>query len=194
VTPTDGVFKRLNLISQKLSMQLDRDRYTAAVAGGKNDALAFTLQNQRPGSPHTTHVTLTGLAAGSYPVSVGGVAAGDLTATAGSPAVLALSVGTEPTYAVQIGTTCPVVAGTGGAAGTGSGGASGGTPGATGGTAATGGSPGAAGAPVTGGAPPTSGACSCEQTARPGTIGWLGCVALLWGLGRLRRRSRRRAG
>ncbi len=129
VTPTDGVFKRLNLVTQKLSLALDRDRYTAATVGTNNDAIGFTLQNQRPASPHTTHVTITGMAPGTYPLSVGGMAAGTVTATAGAPLVVSLMVGAAATTAVQIGTPCTV-----GGGGTGAAGATG-----AGGTAATGG-------------------------------------------------------
>jgi hypothetical protein len=156
VTPTDGVFKRLNLITQKLSLVLDRDRYTAATIGTKNDAIGFALQNQRPGSPHTTHLTITGLAPGTYPVSVGGASAGTVTATAGAPLVVSLTVGGNATYAVQIGSPCTVSGGaTGGAPG--SGGGAGGGPTGAGGTVATGGTggrpvTGAGGSGVTGGA------------------------------------------
>ncbi|HVT09665.1 MAG TPA: DUF5695 domain-containing protein, partial [Polyangia bacterium] len=152
VTPTDGVFKRLNLITQKLSVALDRDRYTAATASSKNDALGFTLQNQRPGSAHTTHVTITGMAPGAYPLSVGGAAAGTVTATAGAPLVVSIMVGAEATTAVQIGTPCMV-------AGSGNGGAPGAGGVGAGGTSGTGGSGASGGRPATGagGSAPTGG-------------------------------------
>ncbi|MBV9949862.1 MAG: hypothetical protein JOZ69_23675 [Myxococcales bacterium] len=105
VTPHDGVFKRLNLVSQKLRLELDRDRYTGATISGANDYVGFTLQNQFPVA-HQTTVTLTGLAPGVYPVNVGGAPAGSITATSGTPATLTLSVGAAATYAVKIGTGC----------------------------------------------------------------------------------------
>ncbi|HXU62693.1 MAG TPA: DUF5695 domain-containing protein, partial [Polyangia bacterium] len=137
VTPTDGVFKRLNLVSQKMSLWLDRDRYSAATVSTRNDFIGFVLQNQRTGSPHTTHATLTGLAAGTYTLSVGGAAAGTVTAAAGKPTVVPLSVGGEATLAVQIGTPCVVSAGTGGSPG--GGGGQGGAPAGSGGRSGNGG-------------------------------------------------------
>ncbi len=106
ITPQDGVFKRLNLITQKFYMDLNRDRYTGATVSTTNDYLGFTLQNQAPSTAHTTTLTLTGLKAGTYAVSVGGTSAAMVTATSGAPTVVSLSIGTAATYAVQIGTGC----------------------------------------------------------------------------------------
>jgi hypothetical protein len=106
ITPQDGVFKRLNLITQKFHMDLNRDRYTGATVSTTNDYLGFTLENQTPSTAHTTTLTLTGLAAGTYAVSVGGTSAAAVTATSGAPMVVSLSIGTDAMYAVQIGTGC----------------------------------------------------------------------------------------
>ncbi len=106
ITPEDGVFKRLNLITQKFHLDLNRDRYTGATVSTTNDYLGFTLENQMPSAAHTTTLTITGLAAGTYAVSVGGTSAAMVTATAGQPTVVALAIGTAATYAVQIGTGC----------------------------------------------------------------------------------------
>jgi hypothetical protein len=218
VTPTDGVFKRLNLISQKLSMQLDRDRYTAAVIGARNDSVAFTLQNQRPGSPHTTHVTLTGLAQGSYPVTVGGTSAGTVTATAGAATVLALAVGAAASYAVQVGMPCgtgggaPAAGGMSGAGGTSGVGGMSGSPGgrAAGGAGGSGGAPGGAaggldpagagGGPAAGGPAARTGGgagCSCSQAGSgdgggraAALLGLLGCLVVAFRApGRTRRQE-----
>ena len=118
VTPTDGVFKRLNMISQKLSFSLNRDRYTGATVSSANNYLGFTLQNQT-GDAHTTTLTVVGLAAGTYPVSVGGTSAASVTAASGKPTVISLAVGTAATSAVLIGTGCgSSVGGAGGTGGT----------------------------------------------------------------------------
>jgi MYXO-CTERM domain-containing protein len=106
ITPTDGVFKRLNLITQKLYMEINRDRYTGATISTANDYVGFTLQNQTPSAAHTTTLTLVGLAAGTYPVTVGGTSAGSVTATAGQTATVPLSVGTDATYTVTVGSGC----------------------------------------------------------------------------------------
>jgi len=95
----------LNMITQKLHMDINRDRYTGATVSTANDYIGFTLQNQASAA-HTTTLTLTGLAAGTYPVTVGGTSAGSVTATAGQPSTVALSVGTAATYAVAVGSGC----------------------------------------------------------------------------------------
>ncbi len=160
ITPTDGVFKRLNLITQKFHMDLDRDRYTGATVSTTNNYLGFTLQNQTPATAHTTHLTITGLPAGTYNVLLGGASAGTVTATSGQSAVVALSVGTDATYAVQIGTGCnSSTGGAGGAGGTTGGGGTTGAGGATGagGTTGAGGITGAGGATGAGGTTGTGG-------------------------------------
>ena len=206
ITPTDGVFKRLNLISQKLSLSLDRDRYDAATVSTQNASLGFVLRNQRIGSPHTTHATIAGLAAGTYALSVGGAPAGTVTVGAGKPAVVPLAVGGDATLTVQLGTPCAVSGGAGGRAGTG--GATGG--GAAGGGAAGAGSPagstgfggaagppggaaGTAGRPGTGGGnggpggggqaeTGSSGGCSCDAAGTPGRGGSVILLVLAFSL------------
>lgn len=106
VTPLDGVFKRLNLISQKFHMDLDRDRYAGATVSASSDYLGFTLENQTPSAAHATNVTILGLTAGSYPVSVDGASVATAVATSGKPTVVSVAVGTHASYSVQIGTGC----------------------------------------------------------------------------------------
>jgi len=148
VTPTDGVFKRLNMISQKMSFSLNRDRYSGATVSSANNYLGLTLQNQT-GDAHTTTLTVVGLAAGTYPVSVGGTSAASVTAASGKPTVVSLAVGTAATSAVLIGTGCG--SSVGGAGGSGGSTGAGGTTG-TGGTTT-----GVGGAKVTGGTTGTTG-------------------------------------
>jgi Family of unknown function (DUF5695) len=124
VTPLDGVNKKLNFITQKLHMELNRDQYTGATASTANDYLGFTLRNQLPSAAHTTVVTVEGLAPGTYPVTLDTATTGMLTATAGQASLVSLSVGTNATYAVRIGAACG--SSTTGAGGSSSGGASGG--------------------------------------------------------------------
>ena len=140
VTPKDGVFKRLNMISQKLYVELDRDRYSGATVSMSNDYLGFTLQNQT-GDTHTTNVTVDGLAAGAYSVDLDGATASMITAKAGATTQIALSVAAGATHTVSVHTPMPSCSGVGGATGNGNGGA----PSAAGGAANGGGVTGAAG-------------------------------------------------
>jgi len=106
VTPLDGVNKKLNFITAKLHLELNRDQYTAATASTDKTYLGFTLRNQMPSAAHTTVVTVEGLAPGSYPVTVDTASAGMLTASAGQASQISLAIGTNATYEVRIGTGC----------------------------------------------------------------------------------------
>lgn len=102
ITPKDGLNKRLNLITEKFSMELERDQYTSAiVATAKND-VNFTLKNATPSSAHVTKVTFTGLAAGTYNVLVNNAITGTVTATNGAKTVVSLNIGTGATYDVKL--------------------------------------------------------------------------------------------
>jgi hypothetical protein len=105
ITPKDGVFKRLNLITEKLHLELERDRYKGATLSTTKDYIGFTLENQSAAA-HMTKVTVTGLAAGTYPVTIDGSKVDTVTVTSGQPTFVSLSIGANPTYAVQIGTGC----------------------------------------------------------------------------------------
>lgn len=150
VTPHDGVFKKLNLISQKFHFDLNRDRYSGATVSDSNDYVGFTLQNQT-GDAHDTRLTLEGLPAGTYTVSVAGAAGAPVTAAVGKATLVMLSVPAAPTAAITISGANPTCMGTGGAVG---GGGATGTAGATsgGGTSSGGnGTVGSGGATTAGG-------------------------------------------
>ena len=220
ITPHDGVFKRLNLITQKLHMDLNRDQYTGATVSTTNDYIGFTLNNQLTSAAHTTTVTLTGLAAGTYAVSLDGTSASSVTATAGQPTVVTLSIGTNATYAVRIGTGCDSsttgaggasgASGTVGGAGPSNGGASNGgvgtvsgggagtlSGGTSAGTTSGGGTdgvgqPGSGGDETTGASDQKSG-CSCSVAGQSSTGHSLWSLTLAAALVNVARRLRRRS-
>ena len=86
VTPKDGVFKRLNLITERMHLELDRDWYSAAVVSTSKTYAKVMLENQTPSATHTTHLTLGGFSPGSYAVSVDGASVGSVTVTSGASA------------------------------------------------------------------------------------------------------------
>jgi hypothetical protein len=102
ITPRDGVFQKLNLITQKFYLALDRDQYTAATVATTKDYVDLTLKNLTPTGTHTTNLTLTGLAVNSYDVLVNSVKVGSVTAVNGQNTVVALSLGTSSTYDVKL--------------------------------------------------------------------------------------------
>jgi hypothetical protein len=223
ITPHDGVFKRLNLITQKLYLELNRDQYSGATVSTTNDYVGFTLQNQMTSAAHTTVVTVNGLAAGTYAVSLDNASAASVTATAGQPTTISLSIGTNPSYAVRIGTGCDSSTTGAGGASNGSGGtvgasgaSTGGGNGTVGGNGTTGGANSAAGAsPGTGGSAGTSVAagtssgasageangsdksgCSCSLVSSESKRGVLFCFSLaacIAGVAGRRRKSRKRS-
>lgn len=110
VVPKDGVFQRLNLITEKWGMTLERDRYTQATVAKAKNGVSFTLSNASPGTAHVTKVNFTGLVPGTYNVMVNNIASGSFTAVNGQTAIASLNIGTAATYTVSIqpGTAVPV--------------------------------------------------------------------------------------
>ncbi|WP_420852197.1 DUF5695 domain-containing protein [Paenibacillus hamazuiensis] len=102
ITPKDGVFQKLNLITEKLGMALDRDQYSAATVAKTKDYVNITLKNLLPSAPHTTKITFTGLKPGTYNVLVNGSAAGSVNAVSGTPTVVGINVGTAASYDVKL--------------------------------------------------------------------------------------------
>jgi len=101
VTPKDGVFQKLNLITQKFNMTMERDKYTSATVATAKNFVNFTLKNVTPGTAHTTKVSFTGLAAGTYQILVDNNVAGSVNATGGTTTV-SLGIGTAATYDIKL--------------------------------------------------------------------------------------------
>lgn len=102
IIPKDGVFQKLNLITEKLGMALERDTYTTATVATAKDYINFSLKNATPGTAHTTKVTFNGLAPGSYKVLINDNAAGSVTATNGAPTSVSLNIGAAATYDIKL--------------------------------------------------------------------------------------------
>ncbi len=102
ITPKDGLYKRLNLITQKLYLELDRDKYTSATVSTNKDYIQLNLQNQYTSAAHTTKLSIFGLNAGSYDILVNNTKVGSFTATAGQKAIASFSVGTAAAYDIKI--------------------------------------------------------------------------------------------
>jgi hypothetical protein len=102
VVPKDGVFQKLNLITEKLGMTLERDTYTTATVAKTKNAVQFTLANATPGKAHTTKATFTNLAAGTYNVLINNAAAGTVNAVNGQPTVVSLSIGAAASYDIKL--------------------------------------------------------------------------------------------
>ncbi len=102
VTPKDGVRQKLNLITEKFGMALERDKYTAATVAQAKNYVNFTLQNVTSGTAHTTKAAFTGLAPGSYNVLVNNAIVGNVTATNGQVTTVTLNIGTAASYDIKL--------------------------------------------------------------------------------------------
>lgn len=104
--PLDGLFKRVNLITEKLYIELEKDQYTEAKLATSKDNVWLQLKNQTPGQAHSTYVTFDGLKKGTYLVKVGGQSQGKFNAYAPTNK-LKLEIGTASSYTVELTPTTP---------------------------------------------------------------------------------------
>ena len=102
IIPKDGINKKLNLITQKLYMELDRDQYTSATVATAKNNVELTLKNQYTAASHTTKLSLYGLAAGTYNVLINNVNVSNFTVAANATATVSLNIGTNAAYNVKI--------------------------------------------------------------------------------------------
>ncbi|MFB5760203.1 DUF5695 domain-containing protein [Paenibacillus medicaginis] len=105
VKPLDGLYKRINLITEKLYMELSKDQFTEAKLSASKDYVWFQLKNQT-GQAHTTYVTFEGLEKGTYLVKVNGQTKGKFNAYA-PVNKLKLEIGTAASYTVELTPTTP---------------------------------------------------------------------------------------
>ena len=75
VTPLDGVATRLNLINEKIYIELERDRYKEASVRKDGSSIRLTIENLE-GTAHNTEITVTGLPEGNYKLVSDGKEAG----------------------------------------------------------------------------------------------------------------------
>jgi Bacterial Ig-like domain (group 4)./F5/8 type C domain. len=102
VTPLDGLFTRLNFINQKLYVELDRDQYTDAEVAKDNTSIQLTMKNLEK-TKHNTDVNITGLAPGTYQVSVGSSVTGSFNvASANTASTITIPLPAAETAAVSI--------------------------------------------------------------------------------------------
>lgn len=101
IIPKDGIFQRLNLITEKFGMELQRDKYTSATVAKTKDYVKFTLKNVTPGYAHSTNVKFRGLKPGSYDILLDGQVIGRLN-TFGEEANITVPVGNGETYEVEL--------------------------------------------------------------------------------------------
>jgi hypothetical protein len=105
VVPRDGLRVRFHVVrdDQRLHMVLDHDGYAKerpVIVADDLSRIQFTMEN-RTGGAHTTSLTIAGLPAGEYTVSVDGKAAGAIRGTTAETKV-ALPVGVGPTAQVVV--------------------------------------------------------------------------------------------
>jgi len=193
ITPRDGVRKKLQLVSEHLQLELDRDRYSQATVSRDKTSVALTLLNDTPNSAHTTKLKLLGFAPGNYELSVDGTSEQSVTVPATGATTVELPVAAKASVSVSLGSPCevPPNGGTGGGAGSAGQGAAGGAGTAAGGGAATSGA-GGTGSGASGSTPGShgDGGCGCSVPSQPRSSAWL-IAGLLATLALVRRNGRR---
>lgn len=103
VTPLDGLYTRLNLINEKLSIELDRDQYSYAKVSKDSDFVELTMKNLE-GSEHTSDIEFTGLQPGSYRILVNGDVTGSFQYTEGTVTISApLPAADSAVITIQLG-------------------------------------------------------------------------------------------
>ncbi len=102
ITPKDGISKKLNLITEKLYMEMDRDQYTSATVAAAKNYMELTLKNQYTNAAHTTALSLYGLEPGTYQVLVNNTVVSGFTAAANVKTTINLGIGTHDTYNIKI--------------------------------------------------------------------------------------------
>ncbi|MHB9863545.1 DUF5695 domain-containing protein [Streptomyces sp. YIM S03343] len=107
VVPKDGLGRRLNLITQQLSVSLDNDRYTAATVDSNNSDVDLTLKNLS-GAAHSASLKVTGLAQGTYAVKVNGTTQKKVNVYTAPADASNLQVPTTVTYDAPTGSTYTV--------------------------------------------------------------------------------------
>ena len=100
VTPLDGVYHRLNLINEKISLELYRDQYRHAVVSKDGTDISMDITNVT-GAAHESNLDLTGIPAGNYQVLADGEVVGSFIAKEGTTTV-ALPLPAKDTVHVQI--------------------------------------------------------------------------------------------
>lgn len=101
ITPQDGVFQRLNLITEKLGIELERDQYTFAKVAKAKNGVKLEMKNVTPGKAHTTRIAFRGLKKATYNVLVNGESQGKWNAYS-AEAVPTIDAGSAAAYTVEL--------------------------------------------------------------------------------------------
>jgi hypothetical protein len=80
VSPRDGIGQRINVLPLRLYLSVQQDQITNAVVS--KDIVQLVVKSRKPGA-HANKVSIEGLSAGSYTVSVDGVETGKVNVVAG---------------------------------------------------------------------------------------------------------------
>lgn len=101
VIPLDGLYTKLNFITGKLYLELNRDQYTEATVKKDNSEVKLKIKNLSQ-TAHKSDVELTGLKLGSYQIIVDGKVTGSFQALEGKTVVVAVSLPAAESAVVAI--------------------------------------------------------------------------------------------
>ncbi len=101
VTPMDGLYTKLNLVNEKLSIELERDQYTHAIVNKSADGMTLNFKNLEK-TEHSSDLSITGLKSGSYILVVDGESQGSFRAENGKKTTIPVKLAAEDTAEVKI--------------------------------------------------------------------------------------------
>jgi hypothetical protein len=101
VTPKDGICKRVNMVSKKLSFILDQDQYSQAVVGENNDFIEISLKNNKKVA-HKTTIQIKGLIPATYNVLINNQVQSSFVARSGETSTISIQTGTDEFTNVKI--------------------------------------------------------------------------------------------
>jgi hypothetical protein len=103
VTPKDGIYKRINMISLKLYLTAQQDNITSGTISDSKDFIELAFQKTTM-TAHKNIISISGFKNGSYKILVDNVESGTVIVESGKTAVADFSAGTSSNYGVKIGT------------------------------------------------------------------------------------------
>lgn len=103
VSPLDGLNTKLNIIDEKVYVELNRDQYTEAKISKDKDSVELTVKNLEQ-TEHESEIVLTGLEAGTYGIEVDGTAIGEFKVTAGEANTVPVQLPAKKSAVVRIAT------------------------------------------------------------------------------------------
>lgn len=98
----DGVQQKVNLITEKLAVSVDRNTITEANLSKDKKDVQLTIANATPSKSHSMKINLSGLPSGNYNITVNNAAAGSVNVVSGAATTVTVAMSTAASQSVRI--------------------------------------------------------------------------------------------